>query len=62
MTRHRPPAVTRHQPPAVGIGPPTAGPHRRAPGYTTTNQQFTSSGPTGYNLIADWPGGDANQV
>ncbi|MGW0576949.1 M28 family metallopeptidase [Streptomyces sp. NPDC002920] len=33
-----------------------------AVGFTTTIQQFTSSGRTGYNLIADWPGGDANQV
>lgn len=33
-----------------------------AAGFTTTLQQFTSSGRTGYNLIADWPGGDANQV
>ncbi|MEV6394279.1 M28 family metallopeptidase [Streptomyces sp. NPDC051907] len=33
-----------------------------AAGYTTTIQQFTSSGATGYNLIADWPGGDPNQV
>ncbi|MFE7269277.1 M28 family metallopeptidase [Streptomyces sp. NPDC057623] len=33
-----------------------------AAGYTTAIQQFTSSGRTGYNLIADWPGGDANQV
>ncbi|MFJ8634642.1 M28 family metallopeptidase [Streptomyces sp. NPDC093568] len=33
-----------------------------AAGYTTTIQQFTSSGRTGYNLIADWPGGDTNQV
>ena len=33
-----------------------------AAGFTTTLQQFTSSGATGYNLIADWPGGDANQV
>ncbi|GGV27233.1 M28 family metallopeptidase [Streptomyces spectabilis] len=33
-----------------------------AAGYTTTVQQFTSSGRTGYNLIADWPGGDPNQV
>ncbi|MFI6852326.1 M28 family metallopeptidase [Streptomyces sp. NPDC050416] len=33
-----------------------------AAGYTTTVQQFTASGRTGYNLIADWPGGDANQV
>ncbi|MEU8519836.1 M28 family metallopeptidase, partial [Streptomyces sp. NPDC048577] len=33
-----------------------------AAGYTTTVQQFTSSGSTGYNLIADWPGGDPNQV
>ncbi len=33
-----------------------------AAGYTTTVQRFTSSGRTGYNLIADWPGGDTNQV
>ncbi|MEU3742706.1 M28 family metallopeptidase [Streptomyces sp. NPDC032198] len=33
-----------------------------AAGFTTTVQQFTSSGATGYNLIADWPGGDANSV
>ncbi|MFF8868330.1 M28 family metallopeptidase [Streptomyces sp. NPDC015139] len=33
-----------------------------AAGFTTTVQQFTSSGSTGYNLVADWPGGDANQV
>ncbi|MFE1250541.1 M28 family metallopeptidase [Streptomyces sp. NPDC058735] len=33
-----------------------------AAGYTTSVQQFTASGRTGYNLIADWPGGDANQV
>ncbi|RSN51425.1 peptidase M28 [Streptomyces sp. WAC 04229] len=33
-----------------------------AAGFTTSIQQFTSSGRTGYNLIADWPGGDANEV
>ncbi|SCM13204.1 aminopeptidase S [Streptomyces sp. DpondAA-F4] len=33
-----------------------------AAGYTTTLQQFTSGGATGYNLIADWPGGDPNRV
>ncbi|MEU5896925.1 MULTISPECIES: M28 family metallopeptidase [Streptomyces] len=33
-----------------------------AAGFTTRIQQFTSSGATGYNLIADWPGGDADQV
>ncbi|MGI5402213.1 M28 family metallopeptidase [Streptomyces sp. CA-135486] len=33
-----------------------------AAGFTTSIQQFTSSGATGYNLIADWPGGDANQI
>ncbi|MEU0851098.1 M28 family metallopeptidase [Streptomyces flaveolus] len=33
-----------------------------AAGFTTTVQQFSSSGRTGYNLIADWPGGDRNQV
>ncbi|MFJ8041795.1 M28 family metallopeptidase [Kitasatospora sp. NPDC096147] len=33
-----------------------------AAGFTTTVQTFTSSGATGYNLIADWPGGDTNHV
>ncbi|MFF7444269.1 M28 family peptidase [Streptomyces sp. NPDC008122] len=33
-----------------------------AAGYTTTLQQFSYNGATGYNLIADWPGGDPNQV
>ncbi|MFC9121843.1 M28 family metallopeptidase [Streptomyces sp. NPDC057067] len=33
-----------------------------AAGYTTALQQFTSGGATGYNLIADWPGGDPNKV
>ena len=33
-----------------------------AAGFTTTVQQFTSSGRTGYNLVADWPGGDTGQV
>lgn len=33
-----------------------------AAGFTTTVQQFTASGRTGYNLVADWPGGDAGQV
>ncbi|MFD4030918.1 M28 family metallopeptidase [Streptomyces sp. NPDC058637] len=33
-----------------------------AAGYTTALQQFTSGGATGYNLVADWPGGDPNQV
>ncbi|GGP74943.1 M20/M25/M40 family metallo-hydrolase [Streptomyces abikoensis] len=33
-----------------------------AAGFTTTVQQFTSSGSTGYNLIADWPGGDTSHV
>ncbi|MGS2588498.1 M28 family metallopeptidase [Streptomyces hebeiensis] len=33
-----------------------------AAGFTTTVQQFTSGGATGYNLIADWPGGDTDQV
>ncbi|MGW1216329.1 M28 family metallopeptidase [Streptomyces sp. NPDC002499] len=33
-----------------------------AAGFTTTIQQFTSSGRTGYNLIADWPGGNTNSV
>ncbi|WP_067829107.1 M28 family metallopeptidase [Actinomadura kijaniata] len=33
-----------------------------AAGYQTTIQSFTYNGATGYNLIADWPGGDANQV
>ncbi|HZB50432.1 MAG TPA: M28 family peptidase [Mycobacteriales bacterium] len=33
-----------------------------AAGYQTTVQTFTYNGATGYNLIADWPGGDPNQV
>lgn len=33
-----------------------------AAGFTTTVTTFTSSGATGYNLIADWPGGDPNQI
>ncbi|KIF05942.1 Leupeptin-inactivating enzyme 1, partial [Streptomyces sp. RSD-27] len=33
-----------------------------AAGFTTTLQTFTSSGATGYNLIADWPGGDPGSV
>ncbi|MGW0332278.1 M28 family metallopeptidase [Streptomyces sp. NPDC003011] len=33
-----------------------------AAGFLTTIQQFTASGRVGYNLIADWPGGDTNQV
>ncbi|MBO0652068.1 M20/M25/M40 family metallo-hydrolase [Streptomyces triculaminicus] len=33
-----------------------------AAGFTTSVQQFTSNGSTGYNLIADWPGGDADHV
>ncbi|CAM5701376.1 M28 family metallopeptidase [Streptomyces aurantiogriseus] len=33
-----------------------------AAGFTTTIQQFTASSRVGYNLIADWPGGDTNQV
>lgn len=33
-----------------------------AAGFTTSVQQFTSGGRTGYNLIADWPGGDPNQI
>ncbi|MBW4721416.1 M28 family metallopeptidase [Saccharothrix obliqua] len=33
-----------------------------AAGYTTTVQQFSSNGATGYNLVADWPGGDVNNT
>ncbi|MFI9009718.1 M28 family metallopeptidase [Actinosynnema sp. NPDC053489] len=33
-----------------------------AAGYTTRVQSFTSSGATGYNLVADWPGGDLDNV
>ncbi|GGP65099.1 M20/M25/M40 family metallo-hydrolase [Saccharothrix coeruleofusca] len=33
-----------------------------AAGYRTTVQQFTASGATGYNLIADWPGGNPDDV
>ncbi|WP_164842723.1 M28 family metallopeptidase [Actinoplanes solisilvae] len=29
-----------------------------AAGFTTRQQSFTYNGATGYNLIADWPGGD----
>ncbi len=31
-----------------------------AAGYTTALQEFTTGGATGYNLVADWPGGDEN--
>jgi aminopeptidase S len=33
-----------------------------AVGFQTSLQQFTSSGATGWNLIADWPGGDPQDV
>ncbi|MFE0099538.1 M28 family metallopeptidase [Streptomyces sp. NPDC059009] len=33
-----------------------------AAGFTTSVQEFTSNGKTGYNLIADWPGGDEGQT
>ncbi|CAM3872569.1 M28 family metallopeptidase [Kibdelosporangium persicum] len=33
-----------------------------AAGYQTRIHQFTASGATGYNLIAEWPYGDANNV
>ncbi|PRY42466.1 M28 family metallopeptidase [Umezawaea tangerina] len=33
-----------------------------AAGFTTRVQTFTSSGATGYNLIADLPGGDTNNI
>ncbi|MER7169123.1 M20/M25/M40 family metallo-hydrolase, partial [Micromonospora sp. NPDC000207] len=33
-----------------------------AVGFTTSVQSFTYNGATGYNLIADWPGGDPNAV
>src|SRR5690242_15638079 len=33
-----------------------------AAGYRTAVQSFVVSGATGYNLIADWPGGDPNRV
>ncbi|GAB2605636.1 M28 family metallopeptidase [Streptomyces capparidis] len=33
-----------------------------AAGFTTTVQQFSTSSGTGYNLIADWPGGDTENV
>jgi aminopeptidase S len=33
-----------------------------AAGFTTRVQSFSYSGATGYNLIADYPGGDANDV
>ena len=33
-----------------------------AAGYTTTLQQFSTSAGTSYNVIAEWPYGDANHV
>ncbi|WP_255511420.1 MULTISPECIES: hypothetical protein [Kribbella] len=33
-----------------------------AAGYTTTLQSFSTSAGTSYNVIAEWPQGDANQV
>jgi aminopeptidase S len=33
-----------------------------AAGYTTSLQAFTSGGATGWNLTAEWPRGDANNV
>ncbi|MFF8811519.1 M28 family metallopeptidase [Streptomyces pactum] len=33
-----------------------------AAGFTTTVQRFSYDGSTGYNLVADWPGGDAEHV
>ncbi|GIF26862.1 aminopeptidase S [Actinoplanes tereljensis] len=33
-----------------------------AAGYTTTQQSFTYNGATGYNLIADWPGGNTSNT
>ena len=31
-------------------------------GFETTVQEFEASGSTGYNLIADWPAGDSDEV
>jgi aminopeptidase S len=33
-----------------------------AAGFTTQQQSFTYGGATGYNLIADWPGGDTTDT
>lgn len=33
-----------------------------AAGFTTTQQSFTYGGATGYNLIADWPGGNTSNT
>ena len=33
-----------------------------AAGFVTTRQSFTYNGATGYNLIADWPGGDTSKT
>jgi aminopeptidase S len=33
-----------------------------AAGYTTALQEFTAAGATGYNLLADWPGGDESTM
>ncbi|WP_158886813.1 M28 family peptidase [Amycolatopsis anabasis] len=33
-----------------------------AAGFTTTLQSFTHNGATGWNVIADWPGGNPNEI
>ncbi|WP_345558490.1 M28 family peptidase [Nonomuraea rosea] len=33
-----------------------------AAGFSTVLQSFTYNGATGYNVIADWPGGDPNDI
>ncbi|MFD7663608.1 M28 family metallopeptidase [Streptomyces sp. NPDC059788] len=33
-----------------------------AAGFTTTVQEFTRNGTTGYNLLADWPGGGTDRT
>ena len=33
-----------------------------AAGFVTTQQSFTYGGATGYNLIADWPGGNTSNT
>ncbi|WP_328469396.1 M28 family metallopeptidase [Actinoplanes sp. NBC_00393] len=33
-----------------------------AAGFTTTRQSFTYNSATGYNLLADWPGGDTSDT
>ena len=62
VDRHRQRRQPGPRPPGLpGLGELREG-QLDAAGYTTTLQQFTYSGATGYNVIADWPGGDPESV